>query len=208
MKIKILSFLGKKYIDFVYATSRKYFVNFDKIFELWNDKNIKTINIFWHNRIGLMPKLYKGKGAKILISEHRDGEIISQIVKRYKGLSTVRGSSRRGAVKGLKGLLKEIKSYDVCITPDGPRGPKYVLQEGVAFLAKLTEYPVIPLAYNVEKKYIFNSWDNFIFPYPFNKIVYVAGEPIIIEKNKKLDEIRDIIEKELIKVTKIADNYF
>ena len=207
-KIDILSFLGKNYIDFVFNTSKKSYLNFNGIFNMWKDKKIKTINIFWHNRIALMPRLYKGKGTKILISEHSDGEIITRIVKRYKGLNTVRGSTRRGAIKGLKGLMKEIKDFDICITPDGPRGPKYKLQDGVLFLAKITGYPIIPLAYNVKKKYILNSWDNFIFPYPFNKIVYVAGEPIFINKNDEIPQIRNYVEDSLKKVTEIADNYF
>ncbi len=208
LKINILSFLGRKYIDFVYFTSKKKFLNFEEIFKLWEDAETKTINIFWHNRIGLMPKLYKGKGAKILISEHSDGEIITKIVEKYKGLSTVRGSTRRGSIKAIKGLLREVKNFDICITPDGPRGPKYKLQNGVVYLAKLTGYPVIPLAYNVKKKFIFNSWDNFIFPYPFNEIVYVAGKPVYINKNDDMEKSRELIEDELKKVTEIADNFF
>ncbi len=207
MKINFLSFLGKQYIDFIYFSSKKHFINLENIFKLWNS-NKKTINIFWHNRIALMPKLYTGKGIKILISEHSDGEIITRIVKRYKGLNTVRGSTRRGAIKGLKALIKEIKDFDICITPDGPRGPKYKLQDGVIFLAKLTGYPIIPLAYNVKKKYIFNSWDNFIFPYPFNEVVYVAGDPIYINKTDEISQIKNYVEDSLKKVTEIADNYF
>ncbi len=207
-KIDFLSFLGKNYIDFVFKTSKKNYINFNNIFNMWEDEKVKTINIFWHNRLGLMPKLYKGKGAKILISEHSDGEIITRIILKYKGLYTVRGSSRRGSIKALKGLLKEIENYDVCITPDGPRGPKYKLQNGVVFLAKLTGYPVIPLAYNVKRKLILNSWDNFIFPYPFNEIVYVAGSPIYIDKNEDFEKNKNLIENELKKVTEIADNYF
>ncbi len=208
VKINLLSMLGKSYIDFVFHTSKKYYINLDKTFKMWDSSNNKTINIFWHNRLGLMPRLYKGKGIKILISEHSDGEIITKIILKYKGLYTVRGSTRRGSIKALKGLLKEIKDYDVCITPDGPRGPKYKLQNGVVFLAKLTGYPVIPLAYNVKKKLVLNSWDNFIFPYPFNEIVYVAGDPVYINKNEDFEKSKNLIENELKKVTEIADNYF
>ncbi len=209
-KIKIItaSFLGKSYIDFVFNTSKIYFINFNKIFEMWKSKEINTINIFWHNRIAMMPRLYKGKGAKILISEHTDGEIITKIVEKYKGLSTVRGSTKKGAIKGLKSLLKEVKNNDICITPDGPRGPKYFLQPGTIYIAKLTNNPIIPLAYSAKRKYIFNSWDNFIFPYPFNEIVYIGGNPIWIDNKKNLEKVRRVVQQELRNITEKADKFW
>ncbi len=207
-KIHIASILGKSYIDFVFVTSKKYYINFENVFRLWESKETKTINIFWHNRIALMPKLYKGKGIKILISDHSDGEIITKIILKYKKLSAVRGSTKKGAVRGLKNLIKEVKNYDICITPDGPRGPKYEIQGGSIYISKLTGFPIIPLSYNVRKKYVLNSWDNFIIPYPFNEIVYVAGEPIFIDKDIDNDEAKKIVKDKLMEVTEIADNYF
>ena len=111
------------------------------------------IAAFWHGQQLMMPVGYWGpRGIAVLISRHRDGELIARIVHRF-GFRSVRGSTTRGGVAGLMGLARAARSgYDLAITPDGPRGPRHVAQAGAVHLAKLTGLPILPVAFDAAKK--------------------------------------------------------
>ncbi|HEY7532057.1 MAG TPA: lysophospholipid acyltransferase family protein [Nitrospiraceae bacterium] len=122
----------------------------------------RVIIAFWHSQQLMMPLAYRGQEAHILISQHRDGELISQIVARF-GLQSVRGSSTRGGVTALRELIRLGRSgVDLVVTPDGPKGPRHVAKLGAVQLAKATGMPIIPLAFGCSKKNSsrvgINSW--------------------------------------------------
>ncbi len=118
---------------------------------------------FWHGRQLMMPLAYRGQAASILISQHRDGEIISRIMK-YFGFGSIRGSSTRGGMQALHKLVAAgHEGQDLVITPDGPRGPACRVQTGVMFLAKLTGFPIVPLTFACSKKKSFPVGINFKF---------------------------------------------
>jgi lysophospholipid acyltransferase (LPLAT)-like uncharacterized protein len=107
---------------------------------------------FWHGRLFLMPYAYPGRRIAILISEHRDGEMISRTMARF-GFSTARGSSTRGGSGGLREIVRHIRSgFDAAFTPDGPRGPRHVVQPGVIAAARLSGAPIIPVTFSCSKK--------------------------------------------------------
>ncbi|MEW6544038.1 MAG: lysophospholipid acyltransferase family protein [Nitrospirota bacterium] len=107
---------------------------------------------FWHSRQLMMPLAYRGTGAHVLISEHRDGELIQRIVARF-GFSAVRGSTTRGGAAALRQLIRLGQSgADLVVTPDGPKGPRQVAQIGVIQLAKATGLPIVPLTFACSKK--------------------------------------------------------
>jgi lysophospholipid acyltransferase (LPLAT)-like uncharacterized protein len=107
---------------------------------------------FWHGRQLMMPLAYRGSSASILISQHRDGEIIARIMKCF-GFASIRGSSTRGGWQAVRQLLKVAhQGQDLVITPDGPRGPACRVQTGVMYLAKLTGFPIVPLTFACSKK--------------------------------------------------------
>ncbi len=136
---------------------------------------------FWHGRLALIPEAYRrigGQRVKILISEHRDGELIAQVMSHW-GYEAVRGSSRRGALKGAKGMVRAARTgYDLAITPDGPRGPREELQAGVLELARWTGLPVVPVTFSTAWGQEFSSWDHFLFPWPGSRAVVLWGEPL------------------------------
>ena len=118
---------------------------------------------FWHGRQLMMPLAYRGQAASILISQHRDGEIIARIMK-YFGFGSIRGSSTRGGQQAVRHLLKVAhQGQDLVITPDGPRGPACLVQAGVMYLAKLTGFPIVPLTFACSKKKSFPVGINFKF---------------------------------------------
>jgi lysophospholipid acyltransferase (LPLAT)-like uncharacterized protein len=116
------------------------------------DRGGRIIIAFWHARQLMMPLAYRGDLAYVLISRHRDGELISRIVERF-GLRSVRGSTARGGVEALRRLIRLGRSgVDLVVTPDGPRGPREVAQMGVVQLARATGLPIVPLAFGCSKK--------------------------------------------------------
>jgi len=107
---------------------------------------------FWHGRQLMMPLTYRGTGAHILISQHRDGELIHRIVSRF-GFRSVRGSTTRGGASALRNLIRLGRNgADLVVTPDGPKGPRHVAQMGVVQLAQVTGLPIVPLAFSCSKK--------------------------------------------------------
>src|SRR2546430_17087829 len=100
----------------------------------------------------MMPLCYGGSRLSILISEHRDGELIHLIV-RWFDFDTIRGSTTRGGARALRQMARlGREGVDLAVTPDGPRGPRCVAQPGVVELAKLTGLPIIPLTFTASKK--------------------------------------------------------
>jgi lysophospholipid acyltransferase (LPLAT)-like uncharacterized protein len=139
---------------------------------------------FWHDQLMLMVKCYRGPGAKILISSSKDGEIIARVMNRF-GLGSVRGSSTRGgraAFREMVALGRE--AVDLVFTPDGPRGPRHRLKEGVVQLARITRRPVIPVAFACSRGYRFGSWDRFLLPFPFSRGVFIFDAPLSYEKGE------------------------
>ena len=112
----------------------------------------RCIFAFWHSRQLMMPLAYRGSQIYILISRHRDGELIRRIVSRF-GFRAVRGSTTRGGAAALRELVQLGRSgADLAITPDGPKGPRQVAQMGVIHLAKATGLPIVPVTFSCSKK--------------------------------------------------------
>ncbi len=163
---------------------------------------------FWHGRLLAMPFAYDGGRLKVLISRHRDGEFIARVV-RYFGIGAVRGSSSRGGVASLREILAELKEGNaVAITPDGPKGPRYQIKQGLIEIARITQRPIVPITYSASKKRLFNSWDRFVLPYPFSKILFLWGDPVYVARetdNERIEAIRRRVEETLVSLTDEAD---
>ena len=136
-----------------------------------------VIFALWHGE--LLPLLWqhRGEGVKVVISEHRDGEIIARIAEAL-GYGTVRGSTSRGGGRALIQLIRELDSgNDIAVTPDGPRGPAHVFAPGAAIAAQRTGAPVIPVRVVASRAWRLRSWDRFIIPKPFARIRIGYGDP-------------------------------
>ncbi len=157
---------------------------------------------FWHGTLLLMVYAHVGDVRRLtfLVSWHRDGELITRIIK-YFGPEPTRGSSTRGGIRALHGLLKRAKEgYDVAFTPDGPKGPARVAQEGVVQTARLSGLPIVPIGMAARRKKIMGSWDGFIVPRPFTRVVFAYGEPIAVPRDldaSRVDKVRAEVERAL-----------
>ena len=170
-----------------------------------------SIGAFWHGRLLMMPAGYRGKRVAILISLHQDGELISRAVN-YFGFRSIRGSATRGGFSAMREMMRASKEgYDIAITPDGPRGPRYRVQNGIIELARRTGMDIIPVTFNSSRKKVFRSWDRFLLPYPFSRGVFIWGEPLLVPRqmdDDAFEQTRLLLERRLREITGRADRYF
>jgi hypothetical protein len=175
------------------------------------EKEIPSLTAFWHGRILMMPLIYGGKKVSILVSPHRDGQIVGKALKRF-GFHTIPGSTYRKGFSAFKQMIKAHQNgSDIGIVPDGPRGPRQKAQMGVIELAKKTGKPVIPLSFGASKGIFFKTWDRFLLPYPFSKGVFIWGDPVYVDPHGDRDHLegrRVLLEMRLNELTDQADHYF
>jgi lysophospholipid acyltransferase (LPLAT)-like uncharacterized protein len=169
----------------------------------------KVIYAFWHGRMLGLVFTHRFRGAHILISQHRDGELIAQVTKRL-GYIPVRGSTTRGGTEGLFQMAERAREGDLGITPDGPRGPAYHFQMGAVSLAQRTGCPIVPIACSARSRKVLKSWDGFIIPFPFTTLIVVHGDPIQVERHcdeEGLEAKRKEAEEALRAATVQADRF-
>jgi len=197
--------LAAWYIRLVRVTSSWRVVNGAVAAAEW-DAGRPFILAFWHGRLLMMPYAWRaGIAMNMLISTHRDGELIAGTIRHF-GLGAVRGSSRRDGAAALRAMLKALKSGTcVGITPDGPRGPRMRASEGVVGIAKLSGVPVLPAAVATSRRKVLGSWDAFALALPFSRGVFVWGAPIQVDRHEDAAAAVRRIEAALNAVTDEAD---
>ncbi len=145
------------------------------------------IHAFWHGHLFLMRYSYTGKRIAIMISEHRDGELIARTMRHFRP-GSIRGSTTSGGAGAQRAAVRALREgADVGFTPDGPRGPAQRVQPGVIQAARLAGAPIVPVAFGASGCRILSSWDGFIVPYPFARGVFVYGEPLYVEAEASRD---------------------
>ena len=160
-----------------------------------------VIFVLWHGQLLPLVHRHRDTGAVVLVSEHTDGEYITRVIERC-GFGTVRGSSTRGGIRGLKGLIRAARaSHDVALTADGPRGPARSFKPGALLAAQATGLPVVPVAVGASSAWHFNSWDRFMVPRPLSILRIAYGEPRRIERGREREVIARDLERELNELT-------
>ncbi|MEA2092059.1 MAG: lysophospholipid acyltransferase family protein [Campylobacterota bacterium] len=196
LALLFLPFIASLLMRLIYFTNKKQFHAPETI------ADEPTIFACWHGELLMLPYLYfhyrKIPHAKVLISPHFDGLLISKTVK-YFGLNTIAGSSNKNAARVLIQAMKSIKAgYDIGITPDGPKGPRGEVADGIMVMAKKTKVKVVLLRIKPTKFWQLNSWDKFIIPKPFGTLHFYATPSIDIS-NMELEDARALIKERLDK---------
>lgn len=177
------------------------------------DKGEPIIPCYWHQMhifgSWYMRKLQK-RGLKIgfLISPSVDGEVPAKIVESW-GAVAIRGSSNRTGARALKDMYNTITKDKVSpvTTSDGPTGPVHEFKQGAIMLAQLTQSPMLPIAYMASRYWELKTWDKFIIPKPFSRIVIAVGEPHAVDKKsnaEKLEEERISMENDMNNLSEVA----
>jgi lysophospholipid acyltransferase (LPLAT)-like uncharacterized protein len=158
-------------------------------FHVVNDVAYRTLHAnrqpfifaFWHGELLPLLWLHRGQRVAIVISAHRDGEVVAGVADRL-GLRTIRGSSTRGAARALLGLVRELESGgEVAVTPDGPRGPARRFASGALVAAQRAGAPIIGIGVSATRAWRLRSWDRFMIPKPFSRVnvVYTDPTPVV-----------------------------
>ena len=199
----------------MWATGRWEIKNSDVPERFWREGK-PFIIAFWHGRLLILPAMWPTTSKiSMLISMHRDGELIARAIG-YFGHGTVRGSAakpgsnkEKGGAAALRGMLKALKASEyVGITPDGPRGPRMRATDGIVTVARVSGVPIIPCSYSARSRKVLGTWDRFSVPLPFTRGVIVWGEPIYIARDANeaaLQTARLTVETGLNAVTHAAD---
>lgn len=184
------------FIKLIFFTCKKRYL----IGKLPKDKG--SVVLFWHGQLGFMCFVYKciwdnvQKHGKVIISDHKDGEIITKIIDKF-GIGTLRGSSSKGGAKVLIDALRQIKQgTDIVITPDGPRGPRHSVADGAVVISQKTNSDIYVLNYEIDNFWELKSWDKMIIPKPFSTIKFTLSKPFNV-KDLSLSEAKRKIQLQM-----------
>jgi lysophospholipid acyltransferase (LPLAT)-like uncharacterized protein len=167
------------------------------------------IGIFWHENLLLPASLYGRPDIHVLISQHADGELITQVAQRL-GFNVVRGSSTRGGVQAVRQCLRVAGNSILAVTPDGPRGPRRRIQEGTIYLAARTGRPIVPIGVGYCRPWRAKSWDRFAIPRLWSRACWVTGAPIPVPADVGRDQLeayRAQVEAALDYTTDLAERW-
>lgn len=154
-------------------------------FERINDAPVRALRAarrpilfaFWHAQQLPLLLVHRGEGAAVLISEHRDGEVVARVATGL-GFTTLRGSSTHGAASALRAMGRALRAgRDVGVTPDGPRGPARRFSPGPLVAAYHADAFVVLVGVAVDRAWRLRSWDQFVVPKPFARVVVAYSEP-------------------------------
>lgn len=198
------------YIRLVAATSRRDFVGRQHVDTLLGG-DTGFILAFWHAWLLMGPIMRReaDRPVHMLISTHRDGELIAAAVKGF-GVEMIRGSApdpkkpekNKSGAPAVAAMAAALKSGAIVgMTPDGPRGPAEIAKIGAVRLAAMTGAPILPAGYSASRSKRLSTWDGFVLTLPFSRMAFAARAPIHVETGadeKALEEARRRLEAELI----------
>ena len=134
----------------------------------------------WHATLLPVAWQHSNEGVAVLVSQHRDGELIARVLAAW-GNRTVRGSTTRGGSRALLALIKELENgVVVAVTPDGPQGPPLKFQPGTLVAAQRANVPVVPILMHADRAWRLKSWDRFTIPKWFARVTFAYGDPTMV----------------------------
>jgi len=163
---------------------------------------------FWHQCTFAATYLWRDLNIRVMSSTSFDGEFTARMIRRF-GFLPVRGSSSRGAVRGLLGMRKEIEAgWTVAFTIDGPRGPRFVTKPGPVLLARASRVPMAVFHIAIEKAWILNTWDRLLIPKPFTKALMRVGTLIPVPEDlgsEDIESYNSLLQSSLDRVKAFAE---
>lgn len=145
----------------------------------------------WHGDMLPMLWVQRGQGVAVLISAHRDGEIVARVAESL-GMRTVRGSTSRGGARALLELTRVLqRGEEAAVTPDGPRGPRHALAPGMLVAAQRADAPIVAIGVYASRAWRLRSWDRFLVPKPFARVIVAYSDPARVAAANARDAARD-----------------
>ena len=207
LRYRVASGLGRAVLDALLATAR-FEVSGAEHHRQFTAHGQPVIFVLWHGRLLPLAHLHRGEGIAALISRSRDGEYLARLLERW-GFVPVRGSSSRGGSTALREMVRQARAGRcLAITPDGPRGPRQRLKEGVLVAGQLTGLPLIPVTASASRAWWVGGWDRFLIPRAFARIRVVYGPPVRVPRDAGAEELAALrlsLEEELNRLTAEVD---
>ncbi|MDB5313886.1 MAG: hypothetical protein JWO38_8088 [Gemmataceae bacterium] len=168
----------------------------------------RFIYSIWHENILLPAVRFGGPDLAVLISSHADGQILGGLIASM-GMEMVVGSTTRGGVEAVRRLVRPDTSWrNLAVTPDGPRGPRRVVQQGIIYIASRTGMKIVPIGVGYDRPWRLGSWDRFAIPKPCSRARFVFGVPVGVPAGLRtagLEEDRVRIQAEMDRVNALAE---
>jgi len=168
----------------------------------------RCILMLWHNRLAIMAEILARYAPDLFycafISKSRDGELLAILAESYSKGRTLRvpHNAKHQALSKMISQLK--KNEDVMVvTPDGPKGPRYQIKPGIILAAKESDAKIIPVSWSANNFFQLKTWDGFMIPKPFSKILISFGKPEKIE-NTDFEAETKRLEQHLISIDEAA----
>jgi lysophospholipid acyltransferase (LPLAT)-like uncharacterized protein len=156
---------------------------------------------FWHGSMAFGWWRMRRARPASLVSQSKDGQILSALLRGWD-YHLVRGSSSKGSAEAMEAMRQAVRDGHVlCITPDGPRGPRLQLKMGAVRVAQTTGVPLLLCAVGFRSKRALQSWDAFEIPYPFTRVLVEYSDPLTIDPDATggdLERIRSDIERRFV----------
>jgi lysophospholipid acyltransferase (LPLAT)-like uncharacterized protein len=173
---KVLPTLAWTAMNLLRITLRIQIMGNDKVRELMKHRK-PLIFTFWHGRQFLMVRYLSNKNISAMSSTSRDGRLQAKILKKFH-YEIIPGSSSKTPVRALIQSLQKIQEgFNFAITVDGPTGPIYKVKPGALYVAKKTGATIIPMSFSSAPAFKIKSWDRYLMPKPFSRVVHLIGEP-------------------------------
>ena len=145
----------------------------------------------WHDRIFLSTYFFRHRGIVVMSSQSYDSEYVARFIQRF-GYGIVKGSSTRGGVGGLVGMIRVMRDgLPTGFTLDGPKGPRYVVKPGITLLAKKTNNPMLPFMVESKSFWQIGSWDKLHIPKPFSRAKVFVSNPIYVSPDANEKELEN-----------------
>jgi lysophospholipid acyltransferase (LPLAT)-like uncharacterized protein len=180
LRSRLALLAGRAFLRMLGTTWRVRVVNGSHV-ESLRQMGLPFIFALWHGHLLPLLWYHRGEGVMVLISEHRDGEVVARAAESL-GYGLIRGSTTRGGDRALISLVRELQSgHEVAITPDGPRGPAEKFAPGALIAAQRADKFILPVAISASSAWRLRSWDRFMIPKPFARLTIAYGSPTKVQ---------------------------
>jgi lysophospholipid acyltransferase (LPLAT)-like uncharacterized protein len=169
----------------------------------------RYIYAFWHEDCLVPPFGFASARVHVVVSRHADGEMIGEVCRHLR-VPVVRGSTTRGGVEAVRRILHNRRLVHLALTPDGPRGPRRVLQAGVIYLAARTGIPIVPCGVGYGRAWRLGTWDRMAVPRPWSLVTCVSGSPIAVPADagrRELETHRRLVQRAMEAVSAAAGRW-
>lgn len=170
----------------------------------------RLIYCIWHENL-LLPTTYFGcPDIAVLVSKHADGQLLGSLVTAL-GMGMVCGSTNRGGIEAVRKLVRDDSAHrHLAVTPDGPRGPRRVVQPGLVYIASRTGMKIVPVGVGYLRPWRLKSWDRFAIPRPCSRARCLTGEPIAVPASLRaaeLDPWQRRVQAEMERLNTLAEQW-